>query len=131
MARLDRIKLPLRSLRKMWLAGSCALLAVLSVCQREPAVAPTWSLHQMEVAVRKKADTKLVENQHVVLVALDGVRWQEVFLGVDAELARCARLGAGSVVSAETLMPNVHELIAESGVALGAPSRGAPISASG
>jgi hypothetical protein len=131
MARLDRIKLPLRSLRNTWLAGGCALLAAVSACQREPAVAPTWSLNQMEAAVRKKADTKSVENQHVVLVALDGVRWQEVFLGVDAELARRARLGASSVVSAEKLMPNVHALVAESGVALGAPSRGAPISASG
>jgi hypothetical protein len=113
MARSALIKLSLRWLHRTSLVASCALLATVAACRHEPAVAPTWSLHQMESAVRQHADRKLVENHHVVLVALDGVRWQEVFLGVDPELAGRAKLAPESVVPARALMPNLHELIAE------------------
>jgi len=66
----------------------------------------------------------------VVIVTLDGTRFQEVFSGVDAELAREQRLPSSSVVTAEQLMPRLHGLMT-SGAALGAPGLGAGISASG
>ncbi len=66
----------------------------------------------------------------VVVVALDGVRHQDVFGGVDANLARKYGLPAERVVSGAQLMPHLHELIAR-GAALGAPGAGFPISASG
>jgi hypothetical protein len=69
----------------------------------------------------------------VVLVVLDGVRWQEVYGGADPALA--ARQGSGGSPSAWTnpadLMPNLHRLIENEGVAIGAPGHGAEISASG
>ena len=61
----------------------------------------------------------------VVLVVLDGVRWQDVFVGGDPHLA------GGPAPSAEALMPHLHALVAERGAALGAPGRGPSMTASG
>ncbi|MEJ7727690.1 MAG: alkaline phosphatase family protein [Polyangiaceae bacterium] len=67
----------------------------------------------------------------VVLVTLDGVRWQEVFQGVDAQLAARDGMPRAAVVPAATLMPNVRRLFFDGGVVLGAPGRGAGIGALG
>jgi Sulfatase len=64
----------------------------------------------------------------VVLVVLDGVRWQDVFVGADPGLAAEAKVPA---VRADELMPHLHALIADRGAALGAPGEGAPMAASG
>lgn len=63
----------------------------------------------------------------VAVIAVDGVRWQEIFEGVDRR--RAAKSGL-PVVEAATLMPNLHWLATARGAALGAPGRGT-ISASG
>ncbi|MCS6900538.1 MAG: alkaline phosphatase family protein [Polyangiaceae bacterium] len=70
------------------------------------------------------------QTRSVVLVVLDGVRWQEIFLGTDR--AQLRKIGASSTdaLSAEQLLPNLYRLISR-GFALGAPGHGAPISASG
>lgn len=65
----------------------------------------------------------------VVLLVADGVRWQEVFFGVDPLLAGQAGLAAEEVVGPAELAPNLHAL-AQRGVALGGPN-GAPVLASG
>jgi len=67
----------------------------------------------------------------IVIVTLDGVRWHEVFEGVDAELAASHGLSPSEVVSAAELTPNLHRIVATHGAALGAPGHGAAISASG
>ena len=67
----------------------------------------------------------------IVIVTLDGVRWHEVFEGVDPKLADSHGLSANDVVSAADLMPNLHAIVATHGAALGAPGHGAAISASG
>ncbi|MDP9034578.1 MAG: alkaline phosphatase family protein [Myxococcota bacterium] len=67
----------------------------------------------------------------VVLVVLDGVRWQEVFAGEDHTLARRFGLRAPEWVTASALMPNLHRLIESEGAAIGAPGAGASIAASG
>ncbi|HEX3345620.1 MAG TPA: alkaline phosphatase family protein, partial [Polyangiaceae bacterium] len=64
----------------------------------------------------------------VVVVVLDGARWQEVFVGADPRLSAEAGVPA---VHADALMPNLHALVAEHGAALGAPGHGTPIAASG
>jgi hypothetical protein len=64
--------------------------------------------------------------QHVVLIALDGVRYQEIFTGVEA--ARARRAGV-VVVDQTALMPHLWAL-ARRGVALGAPT-GAAFAMSG
>ncbi len=67
----------------------------------------------------------------IVVVTLDGVRWHEVFEGVDAELAASHGLSLSEVVGAAELTPNLHRIVATHGAALGAPGHGATISASG
>ena len=61
----------------------------------------------------------------IVIVTLDGVRWHEVFEGVDAVLAKERGLAPEAVVTAAELMPNLHAIIDTHGVALGAPGHGA------
>ena len=68
------------------------------------------------------------EEPAVILVVLDGTRWQEVFVGADPQLSAAAGVPAPS---AEALMPQLHALVADHGSALGAPGHGPAISASG
>jgi hypothetical protein len=70
----------------------------------------------------------------VILVVLDGVRWQEIFGGVDRSLVRQRGGAASDGAAPETareLMPNLHGFIDGEGLALGAPDHGAEITASG
>ncbi len=67
----------------------------------------------------------------VVLVVLDGVRWQEVYGGVDRALARQHGVSPSAWANPGDLMPNLHRLIDAEGVAIGAPGHGAEIAASG
>jgi hypothetical protein len=67
----------------------------------------------------------------VVLVVLDGVRWQEIFEGVDPNLARRQGLPHEEVVDANALMPILHEVLIAHGVALGAPGHGPAMRATG
>jgi hypothetical protein len=85
----------------------------------------------MERAVRARAKPKDVANHHVVVVALDGVRWQDVFEGVDPELARHHGVPAAEVVPASALIPELYRLAETRGAMMGAPDQGEPISASG
>ena len=68
------------------------------------------------------------EDRAVVLVAVDGARWQEVFYGVDRVQAREAGLAEADIVRADELMPNLQKLARERGVMLGV---GAPVVATG
>jgi phosphopentomutase/2,3-bisphosphoglycerate-independent phosphoglycerate mutase family metalloenzyme len=62
----------------------------------------------------------------VVLVVLDGVRWQDVFGGADRALTRPQR-GANPFAwaSPRALMPNLQQLLETQGMAIGAPGHGA------
>ncbi len=62
----------------------------------------------------------------LVLVVLDGARWQEVLVATDAGFAS----GADRHVAASALMPTLHRMIAD-GAVVGAPGHGAPMLASG
>lgn len=71
------------------------------------------------------------ETRQVVLVTLDGVRWQEVFLGVDPTIAAAAGLPREQVLRAEELVPNLHRRFLEGGVAIGMQDEPGGIFASG
>jgi hypothetical protein len=66
--------------------------------------------------------------RRLVLVTIDGTRWQEIFRGVDAGMAQPGRV---PVLRAAQLLPNIHRRMIEGGIAIGAPGAGEPISASG
>ena len=67
----------------------------------------------------------------VIVVALDGARFREIFAGTDPELLRQQGLPEARQKNAAQLMPQLHALIDRAGSALGAPGHGASISASG
>lgn len=66
--------------------------------------------------------------QTLVLVALDGVRWRDVFHGVEPERALAHGMQDSEILDATALVPNLHSLAAQ-GAAIGA--RGAGMVASG
>jgi hypothetical protein len=66
--------------------------------------------------------------QSIVLIALDGVRWQEVFEGVERDRAK---MPPDAWQSAAELMPNLYRLRTRDGAAIGAVDRGPPMRASG
>jgi hypothetical protein len=79
-------------------------------------------------AVPTASTPPLPEDPAVVVVVLDGARWQDVFSGADPALASASHVAAPS---ADELMPHLHALLHERGAALGAPDHGDPITASG
>jgi Metalloenzyme superfamily len=68
---------------------------------------------------------------NVVLVTVDGVRWQEIFDGADPALADGALLPGGEARAAGALTPNLHRLFFEEGTVLGDPRRGEGLRAGG
>jgi hypothetical protein len=66
----------------------------------------------------------------VVLIVLDGARWQEIFGGADAAMGASRGFDTAKLAGGARLLPNLHALI-DRGVAIGAPGHGAPIRASG
>jgi hypothetical protein len=67
----------------------------------------------------------------VILVTLDGVRWQEIFAGADPALADRALIPRGEAREARRITPNLHRLFFDEGVVLGDPRVGEPVLASG
>lgn len=62
--------------------------------------------------------------RNVIIVTIDGVRWQEVFGGVDEQLARSAGMSKCEVLAGRELMPNLHRHFVDRGVVVGAPGYG-------
>jgi len=67
----------------------------------------------------------------IVLIAVDGVRWQDVFLGVDRSMAEAEAIDESFMLPADRLLPNIFRRVIPRGVAIGAPGYGAPMRASG
>ncbi|MFT3775062.1 MAG: alkaline phosphatase family protein [Minicystis sp.] len=66
----------------------------------------------------------------IVLVTIDGVRWQEIFDGVDPRLAADAKMPPVPDRSARALLPNMHRLFFEEGTVVGDPRRAGGIEGS-
>ncbi|MCU1282100.1 MAG: hypothetical protein JWM53_5646 [bacterium] len=62
--------------------------------------------------------------RNVIIVTIDGVRWQEIFGGIDVPRARNAGMSACDVVDGGELTPNLHRQLAGGGVVIGAPGYG-------
>jgi hypothetical protein len=69
--------------------------------------------------------------ESVVLVALDGVRWQEVFRGVERARAIEQGMDEKEIVGAKDLVPNLHRLSSLAGTALGSPDSCSELVATG
>lgn len=115
------------SSRRAALAGLFAVVAAIGACDRgAPEVRPE---RRAGDATHAHADAEPTRN--VVLVTIDGVRWQEIFGGVDPRLAEDAHLPLHREGSRDALLPNVRRLFFEEGTVLGDPRLGGGIFASG
>ena len=103
------------------LASGCAdrgrAVAIREI-ETRAAILPSLPLRDVAVEAGRGVDAP------VVLVAIDGVRWQEVFLGADRSFSSSAP------VPASAIFKNLHALGSERGAFVGAPGHGT-ISASG
>jgi hypothetical protein len=91
-----------------------------------PAVTTTPAVSNLSSEQERAEDA--ADESAVVLVVFDGVRWQEIFEGIDARLAASAGIAPSSP---ESLTPRLHALLDERGAALGAPEHGPAMTASG
>jgi len=73
----------------------------------------------------------------VVLVSIDGVRWQEVFAGADPQLYQQSRwvktpelIRQFKPAQAESLMPFLHKVVSQQGIMVGDRSQGSAINVS-
>ena len=121
-----------RPMRAPWVALFVVLLGCLPATEAfEPGVParaiPPISALEDDVAANEAAPRPAQEEDAaVVIVVLDGTRWQDVFTGADTALASAAHVPAPS---ATELMPRLHALLEDRGAALGAS--GAAMTASG
>ncbi|HEY6723225.1 MAG TPA: alkaline phosphatase family protein [Polyangiaceae bacterium] len=95
-------------------------LMVLSCLGRQPEASPRGE--------RQAPPLEAATDPVTVMVVLDGVRWQEIFHGVDRARARRLNLRPET---ARQLLPNLYRLIDDHGCVLGAPGAGSLVSASG
>lgn len=69
--------------------------------------------------------------ENVILVTIDGVRWQEIFHGMEQGRADAAGLPHGEGRTARGLTPHLHALFFDEGTVLGNPELGERFVASG
>ncbi len=81
------------------------------------------------VATERVADER--SESAVVLVVLDGVRWQDVFGGADRALARQHGVNPATWANARVLMPNLQRMLDAQGMAIGAPGHGPEMTTGG
>jgi len=105
--------------------------ASLAACQSPQGALPPTT---QPVAVQPKpvvsyASGPLTES--VIVVAIDGVRWQEVFEGVERSMAEAEAIPEAFILPPHRLLPNLHGRVFARGVVLGAPGKGPEMRASG
>src|SRR6266404_2013472 len=81
-------------------------------------VAPAAGAHAALPPVARR------QTRNVIIVTIDGVRWQEVFGGVDEQLAHSAGMSKCEVLAGRELTPNLHRHFVDRGVVVGAPGYG-------
>jgi hypothetical protein len=106
----------------MALVWSAVVALVATGCTERPAA----SLPDSKVEAVRELGARTV-----VLVAIDGVRWQDVFEGVDPVLADRAGFQPAERVDAAHLVPSLHRLMTVDGAAVGAPDTKMPMRAAG
>jgi len=105
------------------------VLALITVVGVPSAKVPTLAQDAPAVVVERPFSPPPPEppsTDSVVLVVLDGARWQEVLVATDPKFAS----GEDRGVAAEAVMPTLHRMI-EEGVVIGAPDHGPPMVATG
>jgi hypothetical protein len=97
--------------------AALALLVAIGCAERGP-TEPDPATSMTPPEPQPHAPTANALPEPVVLVTLDGVRWQEVFEGTDPALSRAPR------VPPERLFPNLYAFTSQRGAFVGAPGLG-------
>ncbi|HSO38080.1 MAG TPA: alkaline phosphatase family protein [Labilithrix sp.] len=108
-----------------WFAAIVAALALVQLSPSPPGVAYAEARGR-EAAPPIASAGPAPRVDPVVVVVMDGVRWQEIFRGADPVMLAAAGKAQAMrrrPVAPEALAPNLHALLAERGAALGAPGR--------
>jgi hypothetical protein len=92
---------------------AAALAAIASCSSSHGTSAPLESGSMVSMPIDLGTRAPGDEGHTIVLVALDGVRWQDVFHGVEHGRAQRAGMHESELLSAEALMPNLHALAAD------------------
>jgi Metalloenzyme superfamily len=119
---------------RLWRWSSLTLVAFyISVASSvsSPAESRTLQEERLSGHLEVTYEPPKPDDRAVVLVVVDGVRWQEVFEGADRALAAPRGFDVSKLTSPARLLPNLHHLIETRGVAFGAPRVGVPLAASG
>jgi hypothetical protein len=106
-----------------WFAAVVVALALVQLSPSAPAVAEARARETTRFEVDAVPATP---GDPVIVVVMDGVRWQEIFLGVDPVMLEAHAAGRAQrrrPFAPEALTPNLHALIEARGAALGAPGR--------
>lgn len=115
-----------RTLRRLGAPALLTLLGLLGGCSwvghRGATTADASAAHPLPTLVAEARP--VTRTRRVVLVTIDGARWQEIFHGVDPALAQAAGMPREEQVAADALLPNLYRRVAARGVALGAPGHG-------
>jgi hypothetical protein len=82
-----------------------------------PALEATWAAKHRHSTDTREAPNPVLPLDHLVIALIDGVRWQEVFLGVDP---RRSWLGVmNQYRTPSDLMPELHRIVRSRGVLIG------------
>jgi hypothetical protein len=111
--------LGLRSLRLAF--ASVTALSLSCMTPSAPRYVQPGQLRELPAPLGMETDPKAPHT--IVLIALDGVRWHDVFHGVEKARAKAHGFRADEVLSARRLVPNLSSL-ADSGMAIGANGSG-------
>ncbi len=110
-----------RSRAGFFAAIGCALLGSLTTTCTPSAAVDVAHKHRQSGEVDRLAQPRSPAGNpsidHIVIITIDGVRWREVFLGVDPKLG--APRATQSVSLPNELMPALHRIAQTSGILLG------------
>jgi hypothetical protein len=108
--RIERDGRPQR-LRTLLAALSIAATVVWVSCANHTSLLPVQPGVLVALPLGLETDGGSDATGHtIVLVAIDGVRWQEVFVGVEPQRAKKHGMGTSELLDARELVPNLHAL---------------------
>lgn len=101
--------------------ASVAALSLSCTAPTTPRPVQPGTLRELRAPLGVETDPELPHT--IVLVAVDGVRWHDVFQGVEKSRARALGFRSDEILNARRLVPNLSSL-ADSGLALGTDGTG-------
>lgn len=107
-----------------WVGGVIAAVAALAPPGHARAEDHPRTSYVTDPSASSGGEVAPAKTSAVILITIDGVRWQEIFDGTDMTLARKENIPDEELQMAEAMLPNLYEHFVHNGVGLGAPGMG-------